>query len=647
MKKYLKKFVELPLKTHGYILFGLVILFAFFYEYNHLIFYLPQSNASWRQADCASFTLNFYQHGMHFFKPHVHNVLSNDGSAVGECPILYYFIAILYHIFGPHEVIFKIVTVFIFFFALSGLFRITFRLTGDLFASYLLPLIFLSTPLLMIYAISYLPDVTALSFCLLGWDQMLKYRADQKIKSFYFSMLFFVLGAWLKANSAISFIAIGAMFFIELNEWGSWGQQTVMFKQKVKNIVGFIVALGLIIGWYAWAVYYNDAHQVSFLGTQSWPGWPIWELDPENYSSTVISFYFNAFNMFNIVSVVLFFFLLPFVLLNRTYLDGFLRGIVLLLLIGVPMFFAYFFLGMRDQVYYYVNLAILPIFVFIASIVIMKKKYEKIYYSTVFKILLVGFLFYNVSEAKSSLKKFYHGGKFHERLNKNFYDAGFRPFIDKIGIGKTDRVISIPDITPNVSLYVINRPGWSNFNYSEFSPVIIDECITKGAKYLVISDSSMYAIAGMDNYTKDCVGKFGNIYVYKLPQVVKINLLAGNGKYVTADLGSSSQICANRDSPGQWEAFIPLDLGDNKIALKAVNGKYISAEFNHFGQLAATRDEAKNWETFIKVVLPDGKIALKADNGKYVSINSTSDGQLKATSDSIGKSERFVVIKKM
>ena len=48
---------------------------------------------------------------MIFFKPEIHSLVSDDktsGYAVGEFPIIYYFTAIAYNIFGPKEIILRI-----------------------------------------------------------------------------------------------------------------------------------------------------------------------------------------------------------------------------------------------------------------------------------------------------------------------------------------------------------------------------------------------------------------------------------------------------------------------------------------------------------------------------------------------------------
>ena len=81
-----------------------LILVSLFYYYPKIVLKRPESVHKWRQSDCTSLALNYYQNGMNFFQPQTHNFTSdNDTSgycATSEIPFVYYFVAILYKIFG-------------------------------------------------------------------------------------------------------------------------------------------------------------------------------------------------------------------------------------------------------------------------------------------------------------------------------------------------------------------------------------------------------------------------------------------------------------------------------------------------------------------------------------------------------------------
>lgn len=623
--------------------FFIIIIFSLLFEYTDIVFNLPQSNASWRQADCASFALNYYQNGMNFFEPRVHNVLTNEGHAVGECPLIYYFVAILYNIFGPHEVIYKIVTLIIFFLGLCALLRLTYRLTSNIIISFIVPLIVFSIPMIMMYAVSFLPDIASFSFLLIAWDYFYKYKMYSKVKNFWLSMLFFALATLLKATAGFSFIALGVMYSLELLNWNNSDK---LFRHKIHNVLGFIIVLVVVLGWYSWAVAYNERYGVSFLGTKSWPGWPIWEISNENFIGTITSFFFYSGSMFNLIMVGVFFLTIIFIFHNDKYLDGFLKSIIILLLIATISFIAYFFGGMKDQAYYYVNLSFLPLLTFIASIIIIKNKYKEIFSSKIFISLLLVLLLYNVYEAKTSLKTYFHGGKMHEKLNNNLYDPELRNFIKNLGINTHDKIISIPDITPNVSLYLINRPGWTNYYGIEYTPLKIIQTIKSGAKYLIVSDTSVFFLPGIKQFMNDYLGHFNNIYVYKLPALQKISLVTSDKNYVSADVENEGEFFANRAFAQNWETFVMFNLGDSKIGLLADNNKYCSALLDKGDILVANKDELKEWETFEIIDLGQSKIALRAFNGKYVCADRNKQNRLIARSEQIGEWEIFRIERK-
>ena len=96
-----------------------LILVSLFYYYPKIVLKRPESVHKWRQSDCTSLALNYYQNGMNFFQPQTHNFTSdNDTSgycATSEIPFVYYFVAILYKIFGYHDFIYRLFNTLIFY----------------------------------------------------------------------------------------------------------------------------------------------------------------------------------------------------------------------------------------------------------------------------------------------------------------------------------------------------------------------------------------------------------------------------------------------------------------------------------------------------------------------------------------------------
>ena len=119
MKNNYSEKIQTFLNKNSNTIFLIVLVSIFFFlDYNHIISKPPQSTHHWRQADCASFTLNLAQGNGDFFHPEIHHLNSDNytsGAGVSEAPILYYFVARLYRLFGYHIAIYRIVNTLVFF----------------------------------------------------------------------------------------------------------------------------------------------------------------------------------------------------------------------------------------------------------------------------------------------------------------------------------------------------------------------------------------------------------------------------------------------------------------------------------------------------------------------------------------------------
>jgi len=88
----------------------------------------------WRQADCLSFAKNYLENGFQFFKPSVHCTTSdNNNQTVSEFSIIYYFVALIWKVFGQHEFIFRLINMIIVFIGLYYLFKLSYSILSDHF----------------------------------------------------------------------------------------------------------------------------------------------------------------------------------------------------------------------------------------------------------------------------------------------------------------------------------------------------------------------------------------------------------------------------------------------------------------------------------------------------------------------------------
>lgn len=138
------------------------------YNFHQIGHFGPVSVHSWRQADSASFALRYYQDGMEFFSPKVHNMQGGQGEAVAEFPIMYYLAAALYHLFGPKPILLRLLNFALLALGLFALFRLLRRLLDSWAMALLLPMLILGVPVLIFYGYNFLPNSVGFGFTLLA-----------------------------------------------------------------------------------------------------------------------------------------------------------------------------------------------------------------------------------------------------------------------------------------------------------------------------------------------------------------------------------------------------------------------------------------------------------------------------------------------
>ncbi|MBN1158510.1 MAG: hypothetical protein JXA61_03950, partial [Bacteroidales bacterium] len=254
-----------------------LILVSLLYYYPVIAFSPPQSIHRWRQTDCTSITLNYYQHGMKFFKPEVHSLVSDGyttGYAAGEAPVLYYFMAVIYKISGPDDAVYRIINTLIFYIGLCALFKTGNFFLHDNYNAAFIPLLIFTSPVAAYYGCNYLPDTAAMTLAFLGWWQFLKYYAKPLLYwNYILALLFFTAAGLLKISMSISLAALtGIMILRHLKIIGL--HEKFALHNAFKTYLPIITGICIIAAWYLYAIWYNNIHQsTTFLtGTRPWWG---------------------------------------------------------------------------------------------------------------------------------------------------------------------------------------------------------------------------------------------------------------------------------------------------------------------------------------------------------------------------------------
>lgn len=85
-----------------------------------------------------------------------------------------------------------------------------------------------------------------------------------------------------------------------------------------------------------------------------------------------------------------------------------------------------------------------------------------------------------------------------------------------LGIKRDDRVISIPDVTINGSLYLMDQKGWTTYGGNWEKEDFYINRIVRGAKYLFVSDSSLLNKDYLVPFTQNKIGCYQGISIFQL-----------------------------------------------------------------------------------------------------------------------------------
>ena len=249
----------------------LLCVIATYYDYFSLMCSIPTGTHIWRQTDSASFAWTYWQNGLDFFHPQIMNRAYGNGYAVSEFPIVQYFIAILYSIFGFHWFLSKAVYLLLYLGGIYAIFYITSTFVKDKFWSFFLAILFFAAPGLVFYGNSCIPDVPALLFSLIGVAFYLKKKKNGRLMYLWISTIFFCLAGLMKMTYLITFVALLCTEIIAC--YFSAKKQQMPFRFKIKYLLPLLFLFIMMLFWWWYMKEYNNINQQSYFLTKTNPYW--------------------------------------------------------------------------------------------------------------------------------------------------------------------------------------------------------------------------------------------------------------------------------------------------------------------------------------------------------------------------------------
>lgn len=438
----------------------LVIYFGRVYEF---INYPPFSVHVWRQADSAAQFYNFYNSNAPFWEPSVFQLIGEEGKVISEIPILYWLAAQWSKVFGFQDGWLRGLHLIIFLSGVYYLYRIGVLLIQNRWLALIPALLFASSPLILFYAYSSLPNVPAIGFAIIGWYFYIKHRKkNQDIyynnSSFYQATAWFLLATLLKPSEGLHFIAASATEILILLFYKRNSLKLLAKRWLIPQLLFFSV----LICYLLYVRYYNDLYgnHANLQGIL-----PIWNIPSDQLNYITHSLFVSYRRLFFedtywvILSVMFFTWLF-----NSKIKKDWFSITVILLLLGTVSYIILFYAAFDIHDYYALTICLPVIFVLIAWLRVYNSVLEKLKYSYLLTILALAFFAFSLS---------YLPRKLNPRYEKSFKEV---PPLETIelgklmtqkGIGSDKKVIIIPDISPNVGLYQLKRFGWTDYLISD------------------------------------------------------------------------------------------------------------------------------------------------------------------------------------
>jgi len=353
----------------------LFLIFAAFY-YDSVLDKGPLNAHIWRQTDCLSITRN-YAEGADFLKPEVNCLLADDftsGRTAGEFPILYYGVGMFWKYFGESYFSFRLFYLLILFAGLFSFYKSLRILLNDHFWAISISALLFTSPLFVVYGISFVTDVPAFSFVLIALYYLLEYHLKHKRKLFFLSMAFFALAGLLKISSLIAFVFILFILLIESLSVKSLTDKK-LFKCDRYEWLGFISVILAIFSWYYYAEYYNTLHRMKYTFNSIYP---IWNMKRENIGGllrNVNNFPSYVFFSSSVLSVLLFIGIQNLFLWKKIPVFAFLSNV--LIIVGSFLYFILWGPLMGNHDYYYAALLIIFVGILLPFIWFIKTNHNE------------------------------------------------------------------------------------------------------------------------------------------------------------------------------------------------------------------------------------------------------------------------------
>ncbi|MBK7965049.1 MAG: glycosyltransferase family 39 protein [Bacteroidetes bacterium] len=383
--------------------------------------------------------------------------------------------------FGFHEWIYRALMLLIFSLGMISFAKIVYYYLNNIGVAISLMCFFAATPLLSFYAANFVPDTAALSFFLISWYVLIKRNIQQKQRIVSWA-IFFCLASLIKITILI--YLPGMLYLIYKNE------ETKKYIKQYYWSIGAIVILVFV--WYFYAAQLSNAteSEVFLLRVAIVGSWKEFVEVYQEIESVWMSRLYHPFLTLTLFFIPVF----SFVFFSKK--DHF-DYLAVLLWLGLVGFLLMMWPQLMHHDYYMITLSIVfPISLMLLCRKVMVWKAANV----VVPLILFALSIFQIVRTRDYMAEVY---------NKNNWQYGalhadryfdLEKELRSIGVKNSDKVISIYDHAPNVSLYLMNQKGVTA-SFREPKVGIPQYLSSRQFKYLIYNPFSEFGDVPFDPTT--------------------------------------------------------------------------------------------------------------------------------------------------
>jgi len=391
------------------------------------------------------------------------------------------------------------------FMGLFSLFKIGLAYFKNFYLALITPLLLFISPIFVFYSNNFLVNIPALSFVFMGWLCATKFSIDKKNRYLILGGFSFALAGLLRATMLSGLIPFILLFVLERmsvlkGRYTKWDFHTLWF-------LLFPVVINL--SWIYWMKKYNMENESQYFFTHINPIWRPWGSASEIWDAILNLRLPEFYQLYLLIALIL---ITVFIVVKMHLLTPYLKLLFVTIGAFVIGYFVLFFNQFKQHDYYYIDYYLYVVILILTFIHLLNH-----YFSSIIKskpVVIISILLFSFSLAYSAIKSntryevidnslsnFFLNEKELDRIAYEHwaFDQTMKNVIDIatilriLDIEREDHLISLPDFSPNISLYLLDQKGYTNMYTQTTEDFTIREKViaykNQGAKYLLTYDS--------------------------------------------------------------------------------------------------------------------------------------------------------------